>query len=123
MEICFLIDIVFIFLTQYVDEGELKPVRDITKIAARYVKSNLIFDFLSTFPFRYIIDAEKARTVRLVWLLKLLRLPKIMAVLDSKVFQECVKSFFKRRLKKMISDNNIKKEGQGISKDNNKIML
>lgn len=104
MELFFLADIITHFFLQYNDEGELKPVRDITKIAARYMKNMFIFDFLATFPFRYAISSENMRARRLSYLLKLLRLPKIAAVLDTKTFQEVVKSFFKRRLKNVIKN-------------------
>ena len=52
MEVLFLIDVLVSFITEYQDEELQKPVRDIKKIARRYIASSFVFDVLalSTFP-------------------------------------------------------------------------
>ncbi len=60
IECCFLLDIVLNFLIQYKDD-EHKPVRDLKRIAVRYLKKLFIVDFLATIPLRYmnLVSDEK----------------------------------------------------------------
>lgn len=41
------------FFSEYISEEDYFPVRDIKKIAIRYLKSTFIFDLLTVIPFRY----------------------------------------------------------------------
>lgn len=133
IELCFLTDIVLNFFMQYRDDEDFKPVRDLKKIALRYLKQFFILDMLATIPFYYLVKEsalaaddpmilydKDMRTKRLVFLFKLLRLPKLQTILDTKNFQDIVKNLFSRRLMSVIKDPS-KMKNQNL--DNNKIML
>jgi hypothetical protein len=86
VEFFFLIDIILNFFTKYKSKKE-REVKDLKKIAKRYLKGMFIFDVIATFPFRWVFfqeetleDQEKSQ---LLFLLKLLRLPKMKILLDS----------------------------------------
>lgn len=120
MESCFLLDIILNFLLQYKDDEDFKPVKDLKKIAIRYLKRFFIIDFLATVPLRYMMLSDEPDTLQLFYLLKLLRLPKLQSVMDTKNFQDMIKSVFRRRLQSVIRNENKQKES---NVDNNKIML
>jgi len=50
-EFCFLIDIFINFFIEFKSEEKLTPIRDIGKIAERYLKGNFLLDLISFFPF------------------------------------------------------------------------
>jgi len=102
MESCFLVDIILNFLLQYKDDEDFKPVKDLKKIAIRYLKRFFIIDFLATVPLRYMMLTDDPDTLQLFQLLKLLRLPKLQSVMDTKNFQDMIKSAFRRRLQSVI---------------------
>ena len=125
MEISFGIDIIKNFLLQYTDK-EGKPVRDILKIALRYLKGAFIFDLIGTSSFfihavfaHIYGDDEK---VDLIYLLRLLRLTKITILINTQRFSELVKGSYRRRLVKHINDSRGSEMEMDQSKDNNKIM-
>jgi len=121
IELCFATDIFLNFFLQYKDEKDLKPVREHKLIALRYLKGFFFVDFLATLPLVYIIGKSDPETQQLVLLLKLLRLPRLKDVVDTKNFQDKVKYLFKRRLKRLLQNN--PKIPQESNVDNNKIML
>jgi hypothetical protein len=112
MECMFAIDIALCFFTQYLDEENNKPVRDLKSIALRYIKAGFLFDSLATFPFHIVLlsrfnnDAIKDR-VQLLFLLKMLRFRKMMGLFETKNFQDFIKSLFKTRLQQIIQNKNM----------------
>ena len=107
MECMFAIDIVLCFFTQFVDEENNKPVRDLKSIALRYIKAGFLFDCLATLPFHIILlkrfDDEKIKDqIQLLFLLKMLRFRKMMGLFETKNFQDFIKSIFKTRLQQII---------------------
>jgi len=85
IEVCFFFDIVLNFLLQYKDDQH-KPVRDLKRIAVRYLKKLFIVDFLATIPLRYMNLLEDENDERLFFLFKLFRLYKLKEVMDTKNF-------------------------------------
>jgi len=63
MESFFLVDIFLNFLLQYKDDEEFKPVKDLKKIAIRYLKRFFIIDFLATVPLRYMMLTDDPDTL------------------------------------------------------------
>ncbi len=55
-------------------EQEFRPVRDLKKIAKRYVTGYFIWDILAVIPFELLFAGEKQQLWRMI---KLLRLPKL----------------------------------------------
>jgi ABC-type uncharacterized transport system permease subunit len=58
VECLFLLDILLCFITQYQDEEDNKPVREIKLIAIKYLKSGFVFDALATFPFHLALQPK-----------------------------------------------------------------
>jgi len=86
IEIFFFIDICLNFFLEYKDDEDFKPVRDLKKISIRYIKGVFIFDVLATLPLAFMIPHEYEEARQLVYLFKLLRLPKLQSILDTKNF-------------------------------------
>ena len=101
----FLMDIVFTFCQEYLDEETYKIVSDIKLIALHYVKGTFIFDFLAWIPFELIF---KIHNVRLFRLLKLLRVPRLAALINVENFKQIINEFYDKELTHSIKVNNTK---------------
>ena len=122
MEVFFALDILRYFLTQYVDPEEQKTVRNLKLIAKRYVKGGFIFDILSFSPqiLRWLVRNSWAEdTADLLFLLRMLRLSKVVRLLDSQAFQVLLKKIYDRSLNTAIRDN---PDVKPLKEDHNKIM-
>ena len=86
-ECFFSLDILVNFVLEYKDEVDYKPVRNIKKIALKYLKSYFIVDFAATVPLRLILSGTvDDKILELCQLLKLLRISKFGSVMDEKNF-------------------------------------
>ena len=61
---------------------------------------------LSVIPFRYLIKDSETR--QLCSLFKILRLPKLFLLLDSRNFKHIVKSYYEGKLKRVLKNANMK---------------
>jgi len=93
MEGMFAIDIILCFFTQYVDDEDNKPIRDLKKIALKYLKTGFPLDALATVPFPLILQSkfdegteEDIEKLNLLFLLKLVRFRKMMSLFETKNF-------------------------------------
>jgi len=120
MEISFALDIVIHFFVQYQDQDDRKPVRDLKKIAIRYITRRLPIDFIATFPWRYIFTLEP-RYKRLLYICRWVRFTKLATITDLQKFQTLLKNIFRERLNNIIQTNSNVRESN--REDNNKIML
>jgi hypothetical protein len=78
------------------------PVRDISKTAMRYFKSNdMIRDLITLIPFTMIV---KFKNSRLLFLLKCIRISKSMKLLDTSAFMKSVKNYFGNQIKKKLGN-------------------
>lgn len=59
MEIFFLISMYSNFMTDYLPEGSSEPVRDLQKIAIRYLKGDFFMQFLALIPFTFFIEIDR----------------------------------------------------------------
>eukprot|EP00347_Sterkiella_histriomuscorum_P018178 403346494 len=118
VEVLFGVDIILNFFTEYISEEDFYPVRDHKKIAIRYFKRSFIFDMLSVIPFRYFINDSETR--QLFTLFKILRLPKLFLLLDSRNFKQIVKTYYDGKLNRVLKNASMKHDQL---QDNNNIML
>lgn len=58
VEIIFAIQMSLNFLTEYWGDDFFYPIRDLKKIAMRYIKSTFFFDLLTVIPFRFFFNAN-----------------------------------------------------------------
>jgi hypothetical protein len=88
IQICFLIDIIFSFLTEYKDPETYETIRSISKIGKRYVfKGSFIVDTLAVFPFNLIFaSSKKGNSIVAARLLRLFRLPRLVKLIDISRF-------------------------------------
>lgn len=63
----FVASIVKNFTTEYKADGMSKPVRDIKKIAIRYIHNEFLRDLILVFPFYTIFGGDESRNAK-VWL-------------------------------------------------------
>lgn len=76
MESLFLLDMIFNFLEEYLDEETYTYVSDLKKISLRYLKGKFIYDLLAWLPFDLMIVLFNGKK-RLFRVLKMLRLPRL----------------------------------------------
>ena len=83
-EFIFYISFILNFIVDYQPPDQPKPVKDISKIAMRYIKGNFWYDFLPLIPLTYInLNGDQRlfyiiKILRLVIGLQILKVPKIM---------------------------------------------
>jgi hypothetical protein len=92
VETMLLMDIIFTFCQEYLDEETYKIVSDIKLIAMHYLKGTFIFDFLAWIPFEYIFYEN--HHVRLFRLLKLLRVPRLAALINVDNFKQLINEYY-----------------------------
>ena len=143
MEVFFLIDMIISFFKEYLDEETHKPVRDCKKIAKRYLVGIFIFDLVawSTTPIILITKAKLAadhenldltdpnvvtddgyneESMRLLYMLRLLRFKKLLVVTQIQNVQSVIKYYYRTKLNSSIQRNSHSQENS--KEDNNKIM-
>ena len=77
VESMFLMDMIFNFCQEYLDEESYMVISDIKVIAKHYMRRSFIFDLLAWIPFEFIFGKY-----RLYRLFKLLRLPRLAELLN-----------------------------------------
>lgn len=114
IELLFAFDILFNFLREYRSEDSFKPIRDISKIASRYIRSQFLLDAIATFPFNFFITLAGGGTVsmkdkmnysKFIYLLKVVRIRKASEIMKSSYLSKVVDSFYETRLRRMVKSN------------------
>lgn len=80
IEVLFLMDMIFNFCQEYMDEETYKLVSNFKEIAKHYAKKSFIFDFIAWFPAQLFLDKDAELIdfqLRMLRLLRLLRLPRL----------------------------------------------
>ena len=63
---------------------------------------------MSVIPFRYFMNDDESK--QLFTLFKILRLPKLFLLLDTRNFKNIVKSYYESRLKRLIKNQSAKND-------------
>jgi len=96
MEICFIIDMVRSFFTSYTTPHEpTKPIKDLFQIIKHYLKGAFFFEALalSAWPIRLAVrNSWDEDNVGLIYLLRVLRVSKILILMNLQNFSNLVKS-------------------------------
>ena len=114
-EFLFVVDILISFFTDYISDETYKPVRNVWKIASRYLKSYFWYDFIGVFPFvtvmRYLISGERKvdhyNYHKLFYLFKVTRAKKAAIVFNSQFFLSIVKQYYHWKLQRTIRDKEV----------------
>ena len=93
VETLFLIDIVFCFTQEYLDDDTYNLVSDLPTIAKEYAKGNFIFDFFAWIPFNIIYSEH-----RLYRLFKLLRIPRTTQLIEVTYMKKIMNAIIDRKL-------------------------
>ena len=108
MESCFVVDLIKNFFLEYTDPREpRKPVRDLFLIARNYLKGAFIFDCIANigWPLRYLFrDDMDPDDLSLIYLLRLLRLSKILILLDLQKFTQVVRNRYRNKLTTSVAN-------------------
>ena len=123
MEAFFALGILRSFFLEFTDEENHRPVRDLKRIAKRYLGSSFIFDLvaISTLPLIGLFkDSWDPENLSLLYLLRLLRVERIFVILNIQVFQGIIKFYYRSNLNASIARNSQRQEDN--KEDNNKIM-
>lgn len=83
-EFLFFMDIIFNFFVEYKDEETFVEVSEFLPIAKRYAKKSFIIDMIAWLPIQLFYDHPKMRIFRL---LKLLRMRRLVQLLDVEKFK------------------------------------
>ena len=92
VETLFLIDIVFCFTQEYLDDDTYNLVSDLPTIAKEYLKGNFIFDFFAWIPFNSIFVQN-----RLYRLFKLLRIPRTTQLIEVTYMKKIMNAIIDRQ--------------------------
>lgn len=95
IEVLFGLDFLFCFFQEYKDEESYSVVNEFKKIAKHYMKSSCFFDLLANIPFELIFSQNDAGPEKgnLLRLFKLLRLPRLFALLDVDRFKQSLQNY------------------------------
>jgi hypothetical protein len=89
--VSFALDIMFNCMLEYQDKETFQKVRDHKKIAIKYFNSGwMLLDFIATFPFDIVFNSQ-AQYTRMI---RLMRLSKLMAILDTSRFKRVIKAYY-----------------------------
>jgi hypothetical protein len=75
-EAVFIMSILKNFSTEYKPDGISKPVRNIKKIATRYVNNGFPMDFLMVIPFHFLFGGDEVLNAKRFFFIKTYRLVK-----------------------------------------------
>lgn len=107
IDFLFFLDIIFTFFTPYFDKHNCIIVTSHKKIAWRYLKSDLIIDLISIFPFDLFLVSEKSEYSIL---LRISKVPKLSRILRTtriiRTFKVGRKDTKLRMLVKILSSSN-----------------
>ena len=90
------------FITDYKDDAHPLPIRDIPKIAARYLKSDFLLDFAVLIPF-HCLFGDFARESNYIFLIKSLRIIRGLDLLSVSKLKEIAKAYFKKKIEEKIA--------------------
>ena len=96
IEIFFLLDIFLNCITEVVNPRNQQIISNVSKITKLYLKNRFLLDFLAVVPFYYILEGaiENKDSLRLVFLLKLLRIKRILQHVDKKIQTKVIKKYY-----------------------------
>jgi hypothetical protein len=97
-ECIFAANILINFLTEYVPNGENVPVRELPKIAERYLSRDFLMDFIPTFPITFFLDMDQHKIWRILFVLKIIRLVKGIKIYDVEVMMAYIKDINMKRV-------------------------
>ena len=95
VDFIFLIDIIIMFRTTYLDTDMGIEVTDTHKIAIKYLKNSFAIDLASSVPFSVFAPASLESLVDLLGLLKLLRIQRLSSAVTSSNMAQGIKVYFK----------------------------
>jgi len=124
--IIFTITIIVNFITDYTPQGETQPVRNLEKIAKRYLRGNFMYDFVAWFPFHWLLDMSyKTGNHRrnTIFLIKIIRLRKVSSIFNVSFFMEEIKRMCYSHLAKLIAQDKRIGENQDIDRNNIEFLM
>jgi len=87
------LDILFNFLMEFKDSETQQPVREFTLIAKNYMfGGSFLFDFLAIIPIKTIMGDEGTGSLNKI--LRMVRITRMLKLLDIARFNHSLKSFF-----------------------------
>jgi len=119
IELMFGLEIVFNFLTDYKNDGEIVPVRSLPKIVNRYLKGKFLQDLIPTLPLPFLFKDVIPLHFHLFYLLKILRIVKVLDVLNVPIIMKMIKDQKSKRIQVKIHNN--PDIGTDTLEDHNKI--
>lgn len=104
LESLFVFDMLLNFLTEFYQDGEIEPVRDLARISKRYLKAGFVSDLIPLLPLPFIVGAHTLPG-RLLYLLKLFRLKRGLDAFDVGVAISMIKFKIQKRTERIIKAN------------------
>ena len=74
MELIFVISIIIRFLTDFIPQGDIRPVKELGKISDKYLKESFWREFIPTIPVTFIFEVHHDSFWRILFLIKIIRL-------------------------------------------------
>lgn len=92
--VIFSITILITFVTDYKPQGETQSVKNLEKIAKRYLKDKFIYDFIAIIPFHWLHDMSYEsgnHRWNTLFLIKIIRMRKVNEIFNVQQFMKEVK--------------------------------
>lgn len=96
-ETIFYISFFLCFIVDFQPPDSPKPVKDVSKIAMRYLKGNFIYDVIPLIPFPY-IPLKNKDDRRLFYIIKIIRLVVGLRILSVPRIMEKIKKIYEKKL-------------------------
>lgn len=112
----FLVSLLLNFITDYKEDGNPNPVRDLNKISMRYLKGQFTYDIIPLIPLPHL---PFGNSMKHFYLIKIMRMVTGIRVFDVSVIMSRIKLLMQKKLEYVIANDPLAAEDQ--DSDQNKI--
>lgn len=122
IELMFIFHIYVKFTTDYVPDGEQMPVKNLLRIAKRYVNSKAFkYDIIPLIPFNLIFKVRINKIYRVFYFIKLFRILKGLEIFNVQKMMATIGAAVQARTKRRIEKDPT--VGENVDEDNNSINM
>jgi hypothetical protein len=104
-ELVFAFSILTRFLTDYTPDGETEAVKSLSKISARYLHSDFVWDLLPLIPLPIFFKNVLKSYAKLLYMIKCIRIINGFKLFNVSLMLSSIKKFSQERMREMIKND------------------